>query len=237
MRARRGGFTLIEVVTALAVAGMVVAGAYGILLSVTASRDRVARERERTLPAVAAREALAAWLAGAATLDGGGPFRGLDLRGGSLPADEVAFAVTDGGELYPGPRRIRLWVERGVPRRGLLAEIRPLRGAGADTLQVAPGAAGLNVIYRQRAGGVERWVDGWDSAAELPEAVELRLLPAPERAADPRGDGLPGPLRLPVRAALHTDSNAEERDDGSRTTGIRADCGAVGAGAGLCRGA
>lgn len=238
MRARRGGFTLLEVVVALTVAGAVTAGAYGILLSVSASRERVARERERVLPAVAAREALAAWLAGAATLDQGGPFRGIDRRDGPLPADELSFVVGDGGTLHPGPRRIRLWVERrfAAPRQGLLAEIGPVGGGAADTLEVAPGAAGMDVRYRTRVQGVDRWLDGWSAGAELPDAVELRLLPAPERAADARGDGLPGPLRLPVRATIHTDSNMEERDDGSRTTGIRADCGAVGAGAGVCPG-
>jgi prepilin-type N-terminal cleavage/methylation domain-containing protein len=93
----RRGFTLVEVIVALAIAGAVVAGAYGVLLRVVASRDSVARERERVLPAVAARQALAAWLAGAAHVDGGGPFRGVDRRDGPLPADELAFAVGDGG--------------------------------------------------------------------------------------------------------------------------------------------
>lgn len=234
----RRGFTLIEVIVALAIAGAVVAGAYGVLMRVVASRDSVARERERVLPAVAARQALAAWLAGAAHVDGAGPFRGLDRRDGPLPADELAFVVGDGGALHPGPRRVRLWVERSAlaPRRGLLAEIGRVGGGGTDTLEVAPGAAGLEVRYRTRIEGVERWVDGWTYAAVLPEAVELRLFPAPERAADPRGDGLPGPLRLPVKATLHTDSNDEARDDGTGTTGVRADCGAVGAGAGVCAG-
>lgn len=239
MRARSGGFTLLEVVVALAVAGAVTAGAYGILLSVSASRDRVVRERERVLPAVAAREVLTRWLAGAATLDQGGPFRGTDLRNGPLPSDELAFVVNDGGTLHPGPRRIRLWVERSfaAPRQGLLAEIRQIEGGAADTLEMAPGAAGLDVRYRTQLRGVRRWMDSWAAGAELPEAVELRLLPPPERAADPGGDGLPGPLRLPVRATLHTDSNSEIKDDGSATAGgVRPDCGAVGAGTGVCTG-
>ena len=238
MRARRAGFTLLEVVVALAVAGAVTAGAYGILLSVSASRDRVVRERERVLPAVAARQALTTWLAGAATLDQGGPFRGIDRRDGPLPADELSFVVGDGGTLHPGPRRIRLWVERrfAAPRHGLLAEIGMIEGGPTDTLEVAPGAAGMNVRYRTQVKGVDRWVDWWSAATDLPDAVELRLLPAPERAADPRGDGLPGPLKLTVKAALHSDSNQEGRDDGSRTPGVRPDCGAVGAGAGVCAG-
>ena len=71
-----------------------------------------------------------------------------------------------------------------------------------DTLSIAPKAAGLNVRYRTVVRMRDAWLDGWDSDRLLPEAVEINILPAPQRADDVAEDGLPDVLRLPLMVAL-----------------------------------
>ncbi len=207
-----GGFTLVEVLVALVVSGVVVASAYGVLRAAADSRARVESERAESLTGPAARAALEAWLRAAASVEGGGPFVGRDFRSGPVELDVVAFAVEDGGALYPGPRRVRLWVETDgrAPRRGLLAELSSLRpGEPAETLSVAPAAAGLSLRYRTVVQGYERWIDAWAADTLLPEAVELRVQARPEpvggtgpRAADRLPDVLRIPLRVPLRSRI-----------------------------------
>lgn len=233
------GFTLVEVMVSLAVGGMVVAAAYALLGAAADTRRRLERERAEVLPAAAARATLRQWLAGAALWEGAGPFAGRDRREGTMPVDEVTFAVADGGALRPGPRRVRLWVERNAlaGRRGLLAEVadlRPGRGERTDTLSLAPEAAGMETRFRAVENGRGTWVHAWESSARLPDAVEITVRPWPQHAAS--GDGLGGMARvwaIPLAVPLRTDLNAERQDAADGTAGVRAGGGAVGAGAGL----
>jgi len=198
------------------VAGVVVAGAYGVLSAAVDSRTRTERERAESLPGPAARAALEGWLRAAANVEGGGEFVGRDFRSGPVELDVVAFAVEDGGALYPGPRRIRLWVETDgrAPRPGLLAEVSPLRpGEPAETLSVAPTAAGMSLRYRTIVQDYERWIDAWAADTLLPEAVELRVQARPEvvGGTGPRpADRLPDVLRLPLRVPLRSRIDASE---------------------------
>jgi prepilin-type N-terminal cleavage/methylation domain-containing protein len=203
----RAGFTLVEVIVALVISGVVAAAGYGVLAGVADGRAAVAREREAKLPGPAARGALDGWLRSAALWEGSGPFRGRDRRVGPLPLDELSFTVEDGGALYPGRRRVTLWIERdrNRPLHGLLAEVAPADRGGVvrtDTLSIAPEAAGLNVRYRTVVRMRDAWLEAWESAGVLPEAVEVAILPAPQRVNDPTGDGLPDVLRLPLAVPL-----------------------------------
>jgi prepilin-type N-terminal cleavage/methylation domain-containing protein len=203
----RAGFTLVELVVALVVAGVVAAAGYGVLAAAADGRAAAERAREDGIPGPAARAALEGWLRHAALWEGSGPFTGIDRRAGPLPLDELEFAVEDGGALFPGRRRVRLWVERDPtrPRRGLLAEVAPAGAAPpdrTDTLVIAAAAAGLNARYRAREAAHHYWMDAWDSARRLPDGVEVTILPAPELAAAAGGDGLPDVLRLPIAVRL-----------------------------------
>ncbi|MBW3570967.1 MAG: prepilin-type N-terminal cleavage/methylation domain-containing protein [Gemmatimonadetes bacterium] len=213
---RRAGFTLVEVVVALVVGGVVAAAGYGVLAGVADGRAAVARDRAERIPGPAVRGALDGWLRAASLWEGSGPFRGRDRRIGPLSVDELSFTVDDGGALYPGRHRLTLWIERDRTRQphGLLAEIAPAErrdGERTDTLSLAPAAVGLDVRYRAKVRRKDAWLDAWDSERTLPEALELVVLPAPERANDPAGDGLPDALRLPVAVPLRPAPMRPER--------------------------
>lgn len=194
---------------ALVVSGLVLSAAYAILGAVGDGRGRAVAMRGRVLPGPAARAALDGWLRAASLAEGAGPFVGLD-GGDGLSGDALSFAVEDGGALHPGPRRIRLWVQPGA---GLMAEVAPLRaldGEPPDTLALAPAAAGLRARYRTRVKDDLVWLSAWRSAAALPEAVELTVLPPPEAAADPEAGGVPRVLRLPVLVPLRWNPDASD---------------------------
>jgi len=178
-----GGFTLVELLVALAVAGIVALAAQQLLATALDARARSRTQRELALSAAARRAALEAWLRGATLSVPGEPFIGRPGGDVGWPADELVFAVADAGALYPGPHRIRVWVDRNpalAPEDGLAVELLPLpAGSGpADTLVLAPAAARLRIRYLD-APGV--WVDAWDSATDgrLPLAIELRIATVP----------------------------------------------------------
>jgi prepilin-type N-terminal cleavage/methylation domain-containing protein len=210
------GFTLVEVLVALVVAGAVSAAAFGVVASLAGSRRAVERARAAALPGAGARASLDAWLRGAAVFEGSGGFVAEDRDADGIQRDRLAFAVEDGGALWPGPRRVRLWTERATTgRSGLLAEVSPL-GPGpesAETLVVAAAAGGLDLRYRVTVRGRQTWLAAWSADSILPEAVELRVLPAPEDAGD-AGGGLPRLLRLPIRVPLRASPGGEGPDAG-----------------------
>jgi len=176
----RGGFTLVELVVALTVSGVVVLAAHAGLAVIT---DSWARSRQAAAPVLggaSARAALEGWIRRATFLPGGDQFRGTDVYRAGQPADEVSFDTGDCGTLRPGPCRVRLWVERPQPgaRGGLLAELSPVRGEALlppETLTVAPGATGLELRYLVPQPGGTTWRDGWESTDLLPRAVALEI--------------------------------------------------------------
>ena len=238
--ASRAGFTLVEVIVAMAIVGMVIAAAYGIVGAVADARSRTIAARGEILPGPAARAALDAWLRGTGPVEGAGPFEGIDRGEAYLPDDVLSFGVEDGGALHPGPRRIRLWVERRPGfRSGLLAELAPLRTGGedgTDTLVLAPAAAGLSARYRTRIRGVHTWVSAWKSDSVFPDAVELVVHPAPQAAARADAGGLPRVLRLPIVAPLHANTDDTDARGTSRPAGVRPPCDPLGADPGQCPG-
>jgi len=197
------GFTLVELLVALAVAGGVALAAQQVLATALDARARSRTQRELALSAAARRAALEAWLRAATLSVPGAPFLAMRRDDGGMRTDELTFAVADAGALYPGPHRIRVWVDRNPaisPDDGLVVELLPLpAGSGpADTVVLAPAAARLWLRYLDAPG---RWVDAWDAeeAGRLPLAIELRIAPVPGLAVPPGEELLFAP---PVVAAL-----------------------------------
>lgn len=203
-RAAERGFTLLEVLVALVVAGLVVAGAFAALGFTGDAWARVRDERGTVLGSAAARLTLERWLRGATLAAEAVSFHGERGFDASFPSDRLTFAVGDAGPLRPGPHRIRLWVDSdpATPRTGLSAELTPLRATlatRAETLSVAPAALGLSVRYRTRVNGKPEWLPKWTERDRLPTGVEVTLLapPLPEGSG-----GLPPLLRIPLVVAL-----------------------------------
>lgn len=211
MKSRQNGFTLVELLVALTVAGLVVAAAHAALgaLSDAASRSRAAREPVQA--GAAARAMLEGWMRAAAAPDSTRPFLGTHRTDGREAVDELSFFISDAGSLRPGPQRVRLWVDRDLltPAQGLLAELRPVRGGGPappETLQIAAAATGLTARYLVRLDGRDRWLAEWQSELLLPRAVELRLTRlARIRLGAPDEGGLPPLLTLPLRVPMGTE--------------------------------
>lgn len=172
------GFTLIEMAVALAITGMVVAAGYAGLSVLSDTRSAAGERHRRILGAVNARSTLAQWLRSATDLLETAP-----RSTGAHPLDEMTFVTADGGELWPGPRRVhlRVDVDPSTPPRGLVATLRrPGGGSGAPvTVSLAPEATGVEIRYRIRRRGEWRWVGRWreeEADRALPTAVRVRLV-------------------------------------------------------------
>lgn len=184
----RGGFTLVELLVTLVIAGITTTAAMAIVASVTDVREGLRRGGDEMIGAYAARETIGAWLRAASLSPAPEPFVGVAGREGALPRDQMYFDVSDAGVLHPGPHRVHLWCAQSEKdgEWALYAELLPRRGdARADTLLMAPRVAGLAARYRGRDRGGEAWRDWWSAGDTLPIAVELRLLAPPGGTLQP----------------------------------------------------
>ncbi|MGH7545000.1 MAG: prepilin-type N-terminal cleavage/methylation domain-containing protein [Gemmatimonadota bacterium] len=186
------GFTLLELLIALAIGAAVVLGVYA---AVGVTVDVASRGSDRTdevLKVEAARQTIRRWLEAAylpPNVEGPG-FEGAERNVFGEPLDELTFLTLDRGLLGSDPgasARIRLRVD---PERGLLAEHEG-PDAEREVLRLLPEVRGLSIRYRVRLGDEVRWFEGWSSRVRLPVAVEIRFLGA---APDSLQDLVTAPL-------------------------------------------
>jgi prepilin-type N-terminal cleavage/methylation domain-containing protein len=205
MRSRASGFTLVELLVALVVAGVAVAIGYAGLAQLSDAAARSQASSRSVISSAGVRSELRRWLSSATLMDGTQTFRGVHRTNGPIRADELTTAVSTGGSLRRGPHRFRLWldVDPLTTQEGAVVELMPIGDGGPrppDTLELSPSARGLALRYLVTVDGRERWVDEWTSQSQLPHAVELRLLEveaATLGAADDR-QRLPPLLAMPV---------------------------------------
>lgn len=187
------GFTLVEVIVALAVGGLVTLTAAATATTLPNLASSADARIGETLGAVAVRSQIRGWLVSSfATGDSlfEGEFTGFD--GTLAGADVLRFPLRNPDEASPGRAVLTLAVGAiGGPEAGLVALIEPARGP-IQTLPVAPAATGLEIQYLYFVSGSPRWYDGWQSRVERPAAVRLWL----------QGLGLPDLLRLPITVWL-----------------------------------
>lgn len=173
------GFTLMEIVVGLAIAAVIVTAAAAALATVADVRARSRAASARVVAPTAARATLEHWLRGMTLLPGTEPFLGRP----SAPASDVAalaFCVADGGALWPGPHciAVRVDLDPGTAEAGLVADVRRLRRAtlyAPETVSLAAWPVGVRLRYLVRLEGRARWLDSWESADQLPEAVRLEV--------------------------------------------------------------
>ncbi|HEX2092403.1 MAG TPA: prepilin-type N-terminal cleavage/methylation domain-containing protein [Longimicrobiaceae bacterium] len=188
----RRGFALVEVVVATVIAGGVALMVHRGVHTLLEAGDRAAAVREEAAHAAAVRRQLVAWL-NAATVEGS--LESWDFEGtggvsdGGDPDAALSFITLAPGPFEPGRARLMLRIAREVGTgTSALVATRDTAGADAAPEVLVPGARGLAVRYLHTVDGERTWTDTWRSSAQLPEAIELRIL----------GDSLPPVLRLPV---------------------------------------
>lgn len=197
--AARGGMTLMEVVVALAIAGLVTSLGYAAVGGVVDATQRSLAATSATVSAASRRAMLVRWLEGA-RLDvqpANPPFRGLDgVREGQAD-DELAFLTSTPTPVSQHVTSVVLFVDRdsATAEEGLVAELVAHRGKRSLRLVLEPAAAGLDCRYFTRMLDAGRWLPGWISNTVLPLAVELTLEGEP-------GESLPPLLRPPILAIL-----------------------------------
>ncbi len=191
------GFTLLELVVALAITGMLAAAGAGAFNAVVDMRTR-AREMSAISNAAAANRGLiAAWLSSGR----------VNLAVSSAPSmatmnfndddDQVIIIATASTPLNYGEVAIRLFIDRDdyTPERGLVAEMQEVGGIRTSRVQLDSVVTGLLAEALDNTTGL--WVPRRNSAVRAPRAVRITF-----SATEP--DTLPALMRLPFVQSLYT---------------------------------
>ena len=234
----RNGFTLIELMVAAALVGMVLVAASSLVWQTTAARSRVQRLTGHHAEADAAIAAVASSLRNGFRNPGENEavlFEGLDEELDLRPADRVRFRsvserVIRQGEPESDVHEVEFWLEavEGEAWPSLLRRTDPTRNAEPDgggvIERVAGPVAGFDVSYFDGTS----WVPDWPAYLEAwPEAVRVRVAVPVDVGAGPGdvgGDALRTYQRLvylPWRAGSgdQTDVAAPEASDASGDEG------------------
>jgi prepilin-type N-terminal cleavage/methylation domain-containing protein len=198
MRARPG-FTLVELVVGLAVAGIAMMAG---MLALAAVQDRSAHAEELTLAVARGatqRAMLVEWLSGASIRAvTGEQFEGMQADEGGRIVDQLMFPTTARSPLGVSSTVIGLYIDTDpdTPERGLVAEMTGMTFREVPArMQLVPEAGAMEIRYLSLVQGVPVWDETWQGRNRLPRLVEITLYAAP-------GETLPPLLQLPIRAAL-----------------------------------
>lgn len=157
-RSTDAGFTLIEVMVALALAGLAVLAAHRLFAGVVDGVQRLAEAR-RTLDREANARALLSHLITGADVDQGHPFQG--------QPQQVAFTAWCTDRVGRAVRkRLRVRAEGGAL---------VLYGLYAEPVHLADSVTAVGFDYLLQLGAGERFVREWYSGASAPAALRLRL--------------------------------------------------------------
>lgn len=190
----RAGLTLIELIVAMAISGLVLSAGYAALSSMTELRRTADEATDAVARSSAARRSLVAWLGGARlTVEGRADFRGIDGERDGQPDDALAFLTTAPTPVGMGETLVRIFVDHDprTPERGLVGALSDRYGTHSQLIEIEPRAAAMELRYLTGIAGDRQWLASWFSTTVLPQAVELALRPA-------SGDSLPPLLRLPI---------------------------------------
>ena len=215
------GMTLMELVVALVITGLVAALGAGTFSAVVDSRARTRETTYDITNAAATRNVLVSWLSSgriSSIAERPPSGTGLNLTDGD---DALLVVATTSTPLNSGETVVHLFIDRDeeTPEKGLVAELESL-DLSSDEVQVSVNrkvqldsmVTGLLVEYLD--GEARRWIPRKEAVTRQPIGVRMTL-----SATAP--DTLPSLLQLPIvqpmpRARVTT-TNPERRDD--RVTG------------------
>jgi prepilin-type N-terminal cleavage/methylation domain-containing protein len=197
----RRGLTLMELVVALAITGLIMVAGFGGFSTMVDRRATATAAVDRVTGAAAVRRTLTEWLSGAelAINDEGVRFQGVHGTSDGLPDDELTFRTSARTPLADAETMVRLFVDRNdsTPERGLVAQLSLRNGKERRTIELAPTATTLEIRYLTAFDSARVWMGSWISSTVLPLGVRLQL-------SNVRGDTLPALLVVPLTVPLRT---------------------------------
>jgi prepilin-type N-terminal cleavage/methylation domain-containing protein len=194
----RRGLTLIELLVALTITGLVMGFGYAALSFMVDHRTRVMASSEEIISAAAKRRMLVSWLRGARVpIEGDTTFQGVQGIDADRPDDALTFVTVAPTPLGSHETVVRVYVDRDhtTPEHGLSVMLTDRNGATVRRMEVEPHVTGLDIRYLSGIAGTTSWRESWSSTPSLPTAVRLTV-----SSEDP--DGLPSLLRPPIVVGL-----------------------------------
>lgn len=194
-RRSRSGMTLIELLVALTVTGLVLGAGYAAFSAIADRKQVIEESTEDAVRAASVRATLADWLAGA-RLDIQSDqeiFRGLDGVSDDQPDDQLTFLTAASTPIGERETVVRLLIDRddATPERGLVAELSDRRRITLRRLELLPGVSSLDLHYLSGMLGDRRWLPSWISSSVMPVGIQATVGAAPP-------DTLPPLFRLPI---------------------------------------
>ncbi len=198
-RSGSAGFTLIEIMVAVAVGGIVLLAGFSALTSVHDRSEHALQATTAAREAAAVRSTLIDWLTSAqvSAPEVAVSFEGQDAAELDMAGDELSFPTSSRMALRKSLTAVRLYLDTDpeTPEYGLVAELTDRLGAEPGLIELVPQAVGFNLRYLPNVDGPVEWTESWVSQRQLPRAVEITLLDVPENP-------LPPLLKMPIRVAL-----------------------------------
>jgi prepilin-type N-terminal cleavage/methylation domain-containing protein len=163
---RRGGFTLVEVMVALVVIGVAVAGARVVLGQLADDAERIARS-SADADREAGADALLRDLAGRLEL------------GGAAGGERRFEGQPHGARFHSWCDVPAGWLERCEVTLGILdldgQPVLAVRADGADPVALRRGFSEGEILYLRDAGGGGEWVRRWGASITAPVALGVVL--------------------------------------------------------------
>ncbi len=194
----RRGLTLIELLVALTITGLVMVSGYGALSVMVDHRARVMTATDAVATTAAKRRMLEGWLRGARlTIEGDATFEGLHGIDEDRPDDALTFVTNAPTPIGTNETVVRVYIDRDekTPESGLTVSLSDRKGGAARRLEIDPRATGLDIQYLSGLFGKRAWLESWVSTTVLPSAVRLT-------ASAEAADSLPSLLRPAIVVPL-----------------------------------
>jgi type II secretory pathway component PulJ len=190
--------TLVELLVALSITGLVMVSGYGALSAMVDHRAHVMAATDAVASASSKRRMLEGWFRGARlSVDGDEKFEGLHGVDQDRPDDALTFVTNAPTPLGIGETIVRVYIDRDdkTPERGLTVALTDRKGSTPRRMEVDPRATALDIRYLSGVFGKRAWLDSWVSTSVLPSAVRITM-------ASEEPDSLPSLLRPAIVVPL-----------------------------------